>query len=51
MIASGGAAVKLIFTRRLPKVVGRPRLTFIYKELEIMKLKKYLKEKGVSVRL
>lgn len=54
VIASGGAGCEEHFYEALTEGGAEAALAaslFHYKELEIMKLKKYLKEKGVSVRL
>ena len=54
VIASGGAGCEEHFYEALTEGGAEAALAaslFHYKELEIMKLKKYFKEKGVSVRL
>ena len=54
VIASGGAGEKEHFYDALTKGGADAALAaslFHYKELEIMELKKYLSEKGVSVRM
>lgn len=54
VIASGGAGCEEHFYEALTEGGAEAALAaslFHYKELEIMNLKKYLKEKGVSVRL
>ena len=54
VIASGGAGTKEHFHEALIKGKAEAALAaslFHYKELEIMEVKKYLKEKGVSVRI
>ena len=53
MIASGGAGTKEHFYEALTEGKADAALAaslFHYKELEIMDLKNYLAEKGVSVR-
>jgi cyclase len=54
VIASGGAGTKAHFYEALTAGGADAALAaslFHYKELEIMELKKYLFEKGVSVRM
>ena len=54
MIASGGAGTKEHFYEALTEGKADAVLAaslFHFKELEIMELKEYLREKGISVRL